>query len=67
MPFKVLKQLYPAPSGSDPSWAQRKVWVEKLTPDDTIYEYSTENQAMIKRDELSAADSTGRLFKVTES
>tara|TARA_B100001778_G_scaffold331769_1_gene336792 strand:- start:727 stop:930 length:204 start_codon:yes stop_codon:yes gene_type:complete len=67
MAFKVLKQLYPAPSGSDPSWAQRRVWVEKLTSDDTIYEYSTENEAIVKRDELTAADSTGRLYRVVES
>ena len=39
MAFKVLKQLIPAPTGSDPSWAQRNVWVEKLTPDDTVDEY----------------------------
>ena len=30
MPFKILKQLIPAPTGSDPSWAQRNVYVEKL-------------------------------------
>ena len=68
MPYKVLKQLIPAPSGSsDPSWAKRNVYVEKLTSDDTIYEYSTENEAIVKRDELTAADSTGRLYRVVES
>ena len=48
MAFKVLKQLIPAPTGSDPSWAQRNVWVEKLTPDDTVDEYSLENDAIKK-------------------
>ena len=66
MPFKILKQLIPAPTGSDPSWAQRNVWVEKLNSDDIVYQYSTENEALIKRDELSVDDTTGRLFKVVE-
>ena len=66
MAFKVLKQLIPAPTGSDPSWAQRNVWVEKLNSDDIVYQYSTENEALIKRDELSVDDTTGRLFKVVE-
>ena len=67
MAFKVLKQLIPAPTGSDPSWAQRNVWVEKLTPDDTVDEYSLENDAIKKRDELTASDTTGRLYRVVES
>ena len=68
MPFKILKQLIPAPSSSlgDPLWAQRNVWVEKLTPDDTVYEYSLENDAIKKRDELTEADTTGRLYRVVE-
>ena len=65
MAFKVLKQLIPAPSGSDPSWAQRNVWVEKLTSDDTVDSFSTE--ANTKKDELIAADSTNRIYKVVES
>ena len=67
MPYKVLKQLIPAPSGSDPSWAQRNVWVEKLSPDDTVDEYTLENDAIKKRNELTEADTTGRLFRVVES
>ncbi len=67
MAFKVLKQLIPAPSGSDPSWAQRNVWVEKLTSDDTVDEYVLENDAIKKRDELTGADTTGRLYRVVES
>ena len=64
MAFKVLKQLIPAPSGSDPSWAQRNVWVEKLTSDDTVDEYVLENDAIKKRDELTGTDTTGRLYRV---
>ena len=67
MDFKVLKQLIPAPTGSDPSWAQRNVWVEKLSSDDTVDEYVLENDAIKKRDELTASDTTGRLYRVVES
>ena len=67
MPFKILKQLIPAPTGSDPSWAQRNVYVEKLTTDDTIYTFDTESEANTKRDELIAADSTSRIYKVVQS
>ena len=69
MAYKVLKQLIPAPSSSlgDPSWAQRNVWVEKLSPDDTVDEYVLENDAIKKRDELTEADTTGRLYRVVES
>jgi hypothetical protein len=66
MPFKILKQLIPAPTGSDPSWAQRNVYVEKLTTDDTIYTFDTESEANTKRDELIAADSTNRIYKVVQ-
>ena len=66
MPFKILKQLIPAPTGSDPSWAQRNVYVEKLTTDDTIYTFDTESEANTKRDELIATDSTNRIYKVVQ-
>ena len=67
MAFKILKQLIPAPTGADPSWAQRSVWVEKLTSEDTAYSFTTESEANTKRDELAAADSTTRIYKVVES
>ena len=67
MAFKVLKQLIPAPTGSDPSWAQRNVWVEKLSSDDTVDEYVLENDSIKKRDELTASDTTGRLYRIIES
>ena len=67
MAFKILKQLIPAPTGADPLWAQRNVWVEKLTSDDTIHSFSTEAEANTKRDELDAADSTTRIYKVIEN
>ena len=67
MAFKILKQLIPAPTGADPSWAQRSVWVEKLTPSDTAFSFETEAEAITKKDELAAADSTTRIYKVVES
>ena len=67
MPFKILKQLIPAPTGSDPSWAQRNVYVAKLTSDDTVYTFDTESEANTKKNELNAADSTNRIYKVVES
>mgnify|MGYP003130239300 CR=1 FL=1 len=68
MSYKILKQLIPAPSGSDPSWAQRKnVWVEKLTSEDTIWVFNTESEANTKKNELTEADSTNRIYKVVQS
>ena len=67
MAFKILKQLIPAPTGSDPSWAQRNVWVEKLSPDDTIWTFNSESEANTKKNELNEADPTNRIYKVVES
>ena len=66
--YKVLKQLIPAPSGSsDPSWAKRNVYVEKLTSDDTIWVFDSESEANNKKNELTEADPTNRIYKVVES
>ncbi len=67
MAFKILKQLIPAPTGSDPSWAQRNVWVEKLSSDDTIWTFNSESEANNKKNELTEADPTNRIYKVVES
>ena len=67
MAFKILKQLIPAPTGSDPSWAKRDVWVEKLTSDDTIWVFNLESDANTKKDELTEADPTNRIYKVVQS
>ena len=69
MAYKVLKQLIPAPSSSlgDPSWAQRNVWVEKLSSDDTIWTFNSESEANNKKNELTEADPTNRIYKVVES
>ena len=67
MAYKILKQLIPAPTGSDPSWAQRNVWVEKLSADDTIWTFNSESEANTKKNELNEADPTNRIYKVVES
>tara|TARA_Y100001938_G_C7809881_1_gene291381 strand:- start:6 stop:209 length:204 start_codon:yes stop_codon:yes gene_type:complete len=67
MAYKILKQLIPAPTGSDPSWAKRDVWVEKLTSDDTIWVFNSESEANTKKNELTEADSTNRIYKVVQS
>jgi hypothetical protein len=42
------------------------IWVARLTPEDAIYVYPTQEEAQAKADELQAADPTGRLYKVEE-
>jgi hypothetical protein len=43
-----------------------QIWVARLNPDDSIYEYNNEPEAQLKADELSIADSTGRQYRVIE-
>ncbi len=43
-----------------------QIWVARLTPEDPIYIYPTQEEAQAKADELQAADPTGRLYKVEE-
>ena len=74
MAYRVVKQLYPAPSSSsdftDPPWATRNVYVAKLSgSSDQIWEYSGSNaqaSASAKMNELSGSDSSNRLYKVIE-
>ena len=67
--YRVTKQLYPAPSGSDPSWAKRDgVYVSVLSgSDDVQYEFTGSRaifDAYDKMFELSASDSSGRRYRV---
>ena len=64
--YRVVKQLHPAPSSStDPHWAQRNVYVAKLSGSaEQVWEYTKEAPATSKMNELKAADSTGRKYKV---
>ena len=65
--YKIYKQLIPVPmNASDPSWARRQVWVLKINSEDTIEELSTLTAARTKRNELTAADETGRVYKIVK-
>ena len=66
--FRVVKQLYPAPSSSsDPTWAMRNVFVAKLSgSSEQIWEFEHEEDAYMKMYNLSGSDATGRRYKVVE-
>jgi hypothetical protein len=65
--YRIYKQLIPVPMNeSDPSWARRQVWVAKINALDTVDEFDTLTQAEAYRDQLTAADETGRVYKVQE-
>ena len=57
MTFQVQMQFIP---GND------QMWVARLTPEDPIYEYETEAEAQTKAEELQAADTTGRQYRVQQ-
>ena len=40
------------------------IWVSRLAPEDSIYEYTDETEAINKANELQSADSTGRTYRV---
>jgi hypothetical protein len=77
MPFRVVKQLMPAPTASvdrngitfeDPAWFQRNtIWVSKLSgSNDQTWQYDNESDATTKMNALTGSDDTGRLYKVIE-
>lgn len=41
-----------------------QIWVARLKPEDTIYEYDNIEDAQAKAQELQLADITGRLYRV---
>lgn len=57
MIYEVQMQYIP---GND------QIWVAHLTPDDPIYQYDNDSEAQAKADELQAADSTGRKYRVAQ-
>ena len=74
MAFRVVKQMMPAPTSSvdrhgnsfdDPWWASRDIYVAKLSgSSDQLWEFSSENDATAKMNELTGSDSSGREYKV---
>ena len=73
MAFRIVKQMYPAPSGSvsgsrthaDPWFAKRNVYIASSS-DMQLWEYNSESDANAKAAQLSGSDSTGRTYKVIE-
>ena len=73
MPFRVVKQLYPAPSSSvvsgstinDPAWASRNMYIG-ASSDMQLWEFDNQSDANTKAAELSGSDSSNRLYKVIE-
>jgi hypothetical protein len=53
--YTIQKQFIP---GND------SIWVQQLTPEDEIFTFETEAEAQAKADELTSADTEGRLYRV---
>ena len=73
MAFRVVKQLFQAPSSSisgsitfnDPIWASRNIFIASSS-DMQLWQYPSESDADAKAAELSGSDSTGRKYQVIE-
>jgi len=73
MAFRIVKQMFPAPSGSvsgsathtDPWFARRNVYIASSS-DMQLWQFDTEAEADTKAAELSGSDSTGRKYRVDE-
>jgi hypothetical protein len=55
--YQVQMQFIP---GND------SIWVARLNPEDPVYDYVHEGEAVAKADELKAADPTERLYRVVD-
>ena len=53
--YKVQMQFLP---GYD------NIWVSQINPEDTIWEFETEAEAISKAEELQSSDLSGRQYKV---
>ena len=73
MAFRIVKQMYPAPSGSvsgsrthaDPWFAKRNVYIASSS-DMQLWEFGTEAEAIAKMNELTGSDCTDRKYRVDE-
>ena len=73
MAYRIVKQMYPAPSGSvsgsrthaDPWFAKRNVYIASSS-DMQLWEFGTEAEAIAKMNELTGSDSTDRKYRVDE-
>lgn len=53
--YTIQKQFIP---GND------SIWVQQLTPEDPIFTFETEAEALSKADELTSSDTEGRTYRV---
>ena len=61
--YLVLKQFQDMISPSDPVWAKRDIWVEKLNPGDKVDKYKTKKGAEDKEKKLKK-DYPDKKFKI---
>lgn len=65
--YVIQKQLVPLDvNAGDPNWAKRQIWVLRLNQSDTVDEFDTIDEAILKRDELINNDPTLRIYKIVE-
>ena len=73
MAFRVVKQLFQAPSSSvsasithtDPPWATRNVYIASSS-NMQLWQFNSESDAITKMNELTGSDSSERIYKVIE-
>jgi hypothetical protein len=41
-----------------------QIWVARMNQNDPLYEYNTEEEALVKMNELQSNDSSGRQYRV---
>lgn len=57
MAYKIVKQFQPN---------SNVLWVEKLTPEDTVDIFDTEAEALAKVSQLQSTDTLGRKFEIKQ-
>lgn len=56
--YTIQKQFIPGTNS---------IWVQQLTPEDTIFTFETEAEAQTKADELTSTDVEGRLYRIASA
>jgi hypothetical protein len=67
MAYQILKQQFPTdPTKGQPAFMVIEIWAAKLDDNDTHFIFDTLAEAEAKKAELEAAETTTRLYKITE-
>ncbi len=53
--YIILKEFIPG---------NNQIWAHKLSSEDEIFQYETEEEAQVKLDELNSNDTEGRGYKI---